>query len=39
MAKEVSHALISFCFGEFFPKILTFIEAMVMAFLFMNGLF
>ncbi len=39
MVKEVTHALISFCFGEFFPALLTIREAMVMAFLFMNRLF
>lgn len=39
MAKEATQALISFCFGEFFPKLLTFREAMVIAFLFTNNLF
>ncbi len=39
MAREVTHALISFCFGEFFPRFFTFKDAMVMAFLFMSRLF
>jgi hypothetical protein len=39
MAKEVTHALISFCFEEFFFRLLTFSEARAMAFLFMSGLF
>jgi len=39
MAREVTHALFSFCFGEFFPRFLTFREAMVTAFLFMSSLF
>ncbi len=39
MAKEETHILISFCFGEFFLKLLTFKEAMVMAFLFIGRWF
>jgi hypothetical protein len=39
MAREETHVLISFCFGKFFPKLLTFREAMVMAFLFIGRRF
>ncbi len=39
MAREVTHVLISFCFGEFFHKLLMFKEAMVMAFLFIGRWF
>jgi hypothetical protein len=39
VAREVTHVLISFCFGEFFPKLLTFKKAMVMAFLFIGRRF
>jgi hypothetical protein len=38
MAKEVTHALISFYFEEFFTIFFTFREEMVMAFLFMGRL-
>ncbi len=38
MAKEETHDLISFCLGEFLPKLLTFSEAKVRAFLFMRKL-
>jgi hypothetical protein len=36
MAREVTHALICFCFEEFFPRLLMLREAMVMAFLFIG---
>lgn len=34
VAREETHILISFCFGEFFLKLFTFREVMVVAFLF-----
>jgi hypothetical protein len=39
VAREVTHFLISFCFGEFVLRLFTFREAMVMAFLFMRRWF
>jgi hypothetical protein len=39
VAREETHILISFCFREFFPKLLTFKEAMMMAFLFIGRQF
>jgi hypothetical protein len=37
MAREETQDLISFCFEEFLPKLLTFSEVMVMVLLIMGG--